>query len=73
MKQTVEVKVVFDMDYDHPDLAPHLAEKLKELSMDQIKNEIHEMLFAGIKEIVDNDMRGDTLPGLTYYVEDISV
>lgn len=72
MKQVVEVKVTFEMDYSNPDLAPYLEEKLKQISMDQIKVEMHELLASGIKELVDEDMKGDGLPGLTYYVEDIS-
>lgn len=73
MIQNTKVMVIFEMDYDNHELAPHLKEKLKTLSMDQIKQEVHEMLVQGIKEIVDNDMGGDCMPGLTYTVEDISV
>lgn len=73
MKQIVEVKVTFEMDYDNVDLAPYLEEKLKTLPMDQIKAEIQEMLFSGVKEMVDNDMAGDGFPGLTYCVEDVSL
>lgn len=73
MKQVVEVKVTFQIDYDNPELVPHLKEKLETSSMEQIKADIREMLFCGIKELVDEDMKGDSIPGLTYYVEDVSV
>ncbi|MCL6318803.1 hypothetical protein EXT67_21145 [Pectobacterium atrosepticum] len=73
MKQIVEVKVTFEMDYDNVDLAPYLEEKLKTLSMDQIKQQVHETLVHGIKEIVDSGRGRGRMPGLTYTVEDVSL
>lgn len=73
MKQTIAVKVTFEVDYDNEQLAPYLKEKLKTVSMDQIEADIHDLLISGIKDLVNEDMRGDSIPGVTYCVEEIKL
>lgn len=43
------------------------------MTADQIRAQAKSEIFAGFKELIDDDMRGEKLPGFTYTVEDISV
>lgn len=74
MKQVIEIKITATFDYDNPELLELLKAKMVKTGMtaDQIRAEAKDEIFAGFKELVDDDMRGEKLPGFTYTVEDIS-
>lgn len=74
MKQVIEVKITATFDYDNPELLELLKAKMVQSgkTADQIRAEAKSEIFAGFKELVDEDMRGEKLPGFSYTVEDIS-
>lgn len=75
MKQVIELKVTAIFDYDNPELLELLKAKMVKTGMtaDQVRVEAHNEIVTGLTELIDDDMRGDKLPGFSYYVEDISV
>lgn len=74
MKQVIAVKITATFDYDNPELLELLKAKMVDtgLTADQIRAQSKSEIFAGFKELIDDDMRGEKLPGFTYTVEDIS-
>lgn len=75
MKQVIEVKITATFDYDNPELLELLKAKMVDTGMtaDQIRAQAKSEIFTGFKELIDDDMQGEKLPGFTYTVEDISV
>lgn len=75
MKQVIEVKITATFDYDNPDLLELLKAKMVDTGMtaDQVRAQAKSEIFTGVKELIDDDMQGEKLPGFTYTVEDISV
>lgn len=71
MKQVIEMKIVFEIDYSNPKLAQMAKEKMEKENMtdEQMRAEVRDMIVEGMTELVDGDFQGDGLPGLTYKVE----
>lgn len=72
MKQEVAVLIKFTLDYDNPALLAELKEVMVEkgLTADQVRAEVREELFKGVKDLVEEDLC-NPIPGVTYTIEEV--
>lgn len=74
MKQVISVLVKVEIDYDDPEILARLKEVMVEdgKTADQIRQEAHEEIVKGVKELIDDDFGPNPTPGIFYSVEDVT-